>query len=418
MRRFLFVDAERNLVGDGDAVAFESNDFFGMVGQDADVAEAEVDEDLGADAGFVLDQALTGGLAVELAAGVHVNLRELAGFVGLIDAEAAAGVMEIEKHAAIFFSDGFEGAVDEISAIAGCGAEDVAREAVRVDANEGGRLTFEFAADECDVLVVVNVARVGDHAEITETSSENRLSEAADVTFVLHAIANQIGNREQFQIVRFAEFDELRHAGHGAVFTHNLADDSGGSETRDAREVDAGFGLAGANENAAVARTKRKNVAGARKILRACFRIDGGEDGDGAVACADAGRDPDACVDCFGERSAVHAGVNGRHEREVKLVAAVFRERHTDEASAELGHEVDGVRRDFFGGHGEVAFVFAVLVVNEDDHAAVADFFDGLFDGGEMGAVVGHEKFSVVSPQSSVRERNTPWMIAPAASDW
>ena len=168
MRRFLFVDAERDLIGDGDAVAFEGYDFFGMVGEDADVAEAEVDEDLGADSGFVLDEALTGGLAVELAAGVHVNLRELAGFVGLVDAEATAGVVEIEKDAAIFFGDGFERAVDEISAIARSGTENVAREAVRVDANEGGRLAFEFAADECDVLIVVNVARVGDHAEIAE----------------------------------------------------------------------------------------------------------------------------------------------------------------------------------------------------------------------------------------------------------
>ena len=106
---------------------------------------------MGADAGFVLDEALAGGFAVELAAGVNVNLRELSGFVGLIDAEAAACVMEIEKRATIFFGDGFERAVDKISAIAGCGAEDVSREAVRVDANEGGRIAFEVAANERDV---------------------------------------------------------------------------------------------------------------------------------------------------------------------------------------------------------------------------------------------------------------------------
>jgi len=217
---------------------------------------------------------------------------------------------------------------------------------------------------------------------------------------MLHAVANQIRNREQLQIVFFAEFDELRHARHGAVLAHNFADDTGGSESRDTREVDAGFGLTGANEDAAVASTKRKDMTGAREILRTGFRIDGGEDGDGAVARTDTGRDPDARVDCFGERCAVNAGVDRRHKREVKLVATIFRERHTDEAAAELGHEVDSVRRDFFGGHGEVAFVFAVLVVNEDDHAAVADFFDGFFDGGEMGAVVGHGE--VLSRQSSI----------------
>ena len=49
-----------------------------------------------------------------------------------------------------------------------------------------------------------------------------------------------------------------------------------------------------------------------------------------------------------------------------------------------LGHEVDGFGGDFFGGHGEVAFVFAVFVVDEDDHASLANFFDGFFDGGEL----------------------------------
>jgi len=201
------------------------------------------------------------------------------------------------------------------------------------------------------------------------------------------------------------KFDELRHAGHGAVFAHDFADDAGGSEARDAREVDAGFGLSSTNQDAAVTRAKRKDVAGASEILRTRFRIDSSEDGDGTVARADTGGDADARVNCFGERSAVNAGVDRRHEREAKLVAAVFRERHADEAAAELGHEVDGVGRDFFGGHGEVALVLAVFVVNEDDHAAVADFFDGFFDGREMVSMVSHGEFSVVSPQLLVRER-------------
>ena len=33
------------------------------------------------------------------------------------------------------------------------------------------------------------------------------------------------------------------------------------------------------------------------------------------------------------------------------------------------GHEVDGLGRDLLGGHGEVALVLAVLVVDDHDHA-------------------------------------------------
>ena len=42
------------------------------------------------------------------------------------------------------------------------------------------------------------------------------------------------------------------------------------------------------------------------------------------------------------------------------------------------GHEIDDFRRDLFGGDGEVAFVFAILVVDHDQHAAGADFLNRL----------------------------------------
>ena len=88
-----------------------------------------------------------------------------------------------------------------------------------------------------------------------------------------------------------AEFQQLRHARHGAVFVHDFADHAGRIESGDAREVDGSFGLSGADEHAAIARAQRKHVAGARKILRARFGIDGGKNGDGAVGGADAGGD-------------------------------------------------------------------------------------------------------------------------------
>src|SRR6266567_8009810 len=78
-RRF---DAEGDLVSDADAVTFEGHDFFRVIGEDANVFEAEVDQDLRADAAFVLDQALARGFAVELAALVKMNLRKRAWLFG------------------------------------------------------------------------------------------------------------------------------------------------------------------------------------------------------------------------------------------------------------------------------------------------------------------------------------------------
>ncbi len=95
MARLACFYAQGDLVGDADAVAFEGDDFFRMICEDADVLEAEINQDLRADAAFMLDHALEGGLAIELATLMKMDLRERAWLFGGFDAEAASGVMEI-----------------------------------------------------------------------------------------------------------------------------------------------------------------------------------------------------------------------------------------------------------------------------------------------------------------------------------
>jgi hypothetical protein len=141
-------DSQGDLVGDADAVAFEGDDFFRVIGEDANVAEPEIDQDLGADAAFVLDHALAGGFAIELAAFVKMNLRERAGFFGGFDAEATSGVMQVEENAALFLGDGGQRPRDELAAIASSGTEDISGEAVRMDAHQCGFGTFQIAERE------------------------------------------------------------------------------------------------------------------------------------------------------------------------------------------------------------------------------------------------------------------------------
>ncbi len=101
------VEAQGHLVGDADAVAFEGDNFFGVIGENANVLEAEVNQDLRADAAFVLDHALAGRLAIELAALVEMNLRKGAGFSSGIHGKSAASVVQVEKNAAVFLGDSF-----------------------------------------------------------------------------------------------------------------------------------------------------------------------------------------------------------------------------------------------------------------------------------------------------------------------
>ena len=56
------------------------------------------------------------------------------------------------------------------------------------------------------------------------------------------------------------KFFQIGHAGHSAVVLHYLADDAGGFQTGQAREIDAALGLPGAHEHPAVARAKWKDI--------------------------------------------------------------------------------------------------------------------------------------------------------------
>ena len=51
-----------------------------------------------------------------------------------------------------------------------------------------------------------------------------------------------------------------------------------------------------------------------------------------------------------------------------------------NKASAKLGHKVDGFRGHMLGGHGKVAFIFAPFVIHQNNHLALPDVGNGLFN--------------------------------------
>ena len=193
------------------------------------------------------------------------------------------------------------------------------------------------------------------------------------VALMRHAIADEFGDGEHLQVVLAAELGKLRNARHGAVVVHDLADDAGGNQSGETREIDRGFGLSGADQHSTFAGAKRKRVAGTREIVRTSGGIDGDFDGLRAIVGGDSGGHAVVRVDGLGEGGAEVGGVLGRHGTQAKVVEPLLGHGETDQAASVLGHEVDGFGRDLFGGHGEIAFIFAVFVVDDHDHATGAD---------------------------------------------
>ena len=202
-------------------------------------------------------------------------------------------------------------------------------------------------------------------------------------------VADQVLDGADLEAVALGEGDEVGHARHGAVVVHDLADDAGGVEPGEPREIDAGLRVPGADQHAALARDQREHVARRDDVVVVLGGVDGGGDGAGAVVRGDAGGHALARLDRHREGGALPRLALARHVLEAQLVGALAREREADEAAAVLGHEVDGVGRRHLRRDDEVALVLAVLGVDQDDHAPVAQILDDLVDGREEALALG-----------------------------
>ncbi|MNT34167.1 hypothetical protein D3C72_1701280 [compost metagenome] len=183
---------------------------------------------------------------------------------------------------------------------------------------------------------------------------------------------------------------QVGQAGHRAVVVHHFADHRGGRAAGHGGEVAAGFGVAGAHEHAAVHRLQREDVAGLHQVGGHGVACHGGLHGAGAVGGRDAGGHAFGRLDGDGEGGGMLGAVALDHRRQLQPLAHLAREREADQAARVAGHEVDGFGGDVVGGDDDVAFVLAVFLVHEDDHAASGQLGHDVFDRGDRcGCTVG-----------------------------
>src|SRR5690606_2249007 len=103
------------------------------------------------------------------------------------------------------------------------------------------------------------------------------------------------------------------------------------------------------------------NMPGPAQFRRVDKWIDQGLDGPGPVLCGNAcGTAMSEQVDRYGERRFMQGGIVADHQFKSKLVTMLFRQRHTDQATAMFGHEVYNLRRDRRRSRYEISFILTV----------------------------------------------------------
>jgi hypothetical protein len=119
-------------------------------------------------------------------------------------------------------------------------------------------------------------------------------------------------------------------------------------------------------------------VAWSNEFLGAGVWTRGYTDCLGAVGSADAGGDAFAGLDGDGEGSAKGwAWVSGSgHHRQTEPFDLLFDESEADEASSVHGHKVEGFGGNEIGSHSQVALIFPIFVVNENNHTSSSCFIN------------------------------------------
>ena len=124
-------------------------------------------------------------------------------------------------------------------------------------------LTRTMCSPPPAVSVKMRIVQSPPNSEVTTCSRG-----LAHEVVVAAAVGDQVGDRADLEPVPLGEGDELGQPGHGAVVVHDLADHARGVEPGEARDVHRGLGVAGADEDAAVAGAQREDVARRGDVLR------------------------------------------------------------------------------------------------------------------------------------------------------
>ena len=234
--------------------------------------------------------------------------------------------------------------------------------------------------------VAAQPVAVGHQAEVAVRGRDVALVHAFDGVFGFQAVADEVFDRADLQAVFGGELLQLGAARHRTVGVEDFHQHAGGLQAGQQGQVAGRFGVAAAGEHAAGLGHQRENVAGLGQVVGGGVRAHGGADGMRAVVGADAGGHAFGGFDADGEVGLVGRVVVAHHRAQAQLPAAFAGERKADQAARVGDHEVDVGGFHQLGGHDQVAFVFAVLVVHHHDHAALADFFKQFGDGGETHA--------------------------------
>ena len=194
------------------------------------------------------------------------------------------------------------------------------------------------------------------------------------------AVVLQVPDGDELQVPLLGHLLQFTGPHHGAVVPHDLAAQAHFLQPGQAHQVHGGLGVAVALQHAVVLGQQGEHVAGAAEVLGLGVGVHALPGGEAPLRRGDP-RGGVHVVDGDGEGGLVVVGVPGDHLGELELPDVLIGHGHADEPLAMGGHEVHVFRGGKLRSANEVPLVLPVGVVGAEDHFALAQVLQGLFDG-------------------------------------
>lgn len=264
-----------------------------------------------------------------------------------------------------------------------CCIENIPECVDHLDTNQAGLRLIDLTRTKGIVDGIGNVVLVGSKVESAVNGIDVFLVDHFDGCVVQVAVVDQVRDGANLDAMFFSKFFQLRALGHSAVFIHDLDNDSGGFVTGHTRKIATGFRMTGAGQDTAWLRDNREDMTGLDNIVGCGVFGCGGVNRFRPVGSRDTCRNSFGGFDGYGEIGFVGGAVLVGHQWQLQSFCPVFCDGQADQAAGVTRKKRNMFGRDYIGGDNKVAFVFAILVIHDQDHIAQTEFVENVFNGAD-----------------------------------
>ncbi len=196
------------------------------------------------------------------------------------------------------------------------------------------------------------------------------LGDALDQAFLALPVGDQFGNRNGFQSVGLSKCGNFTPAHHRTVLVHQFRDHADGRQVDKAAQIDGSLGMARTHQHTTFLGNQRKDVAGPYEIAGPGIWIGKGPAGRCALFCGYSGCRVMAVIDRHRKGGGMRCVVFGHHRRKVQPLGVGKGHRCADNAGGVADDERHFLGGAVNGGDDQVALVFSVIVIGDDNDFA------------------------------------------------